>query len=164
MRCPKCGARIPRESPICFKCGTKMTSVREASFTAVKEARKTYQPEKIVMSSFFPKDLSYKKTLLMCIFLGYFGGHQFYTQKYPQGIAYLVGSLFFLLCLIIPGAIVGFDIEFTIAIQTIYSTQATYALFVIACMVGATILVLWLKDLFNIICKRFKVPVVLKEK
>ncbi|GEM_PF-2226904 len=164
MRCPKCGARIPRESPICFKCGTRLTQVREASFLAVKEAKRTYQPEKIVYSTVFPKDLSYKNTLLMCIFLGYFGGHYFYTQRYPSAFFYLICSIYFLTCMIVPGAICGFSVEFPIAIQSVYTTPLLNAIFVMSCVCGAIILALWVKDIFALIFKRFKVPVVLKEK
>lgn len=164
MRCPKCGARIPRESPICFKCGTRLTQVREASFRAVREAKRTYQPEKIVMSTVFPKDLSYRNTLLMCIFLGYFGGHLFYTQRYPQAFFYLIFSLYFLACIIVPGAIVGYSVDFRVVIQTVYSTPALSTVFVTSCMCGAIILALWIKDLICLCFKKFKVPVVLKEK
>ncbi len=164
MRCPKCGARIPHESPICFKCGTKLTQVREASFKAVKEAKKSYQPEKIVYSTIFPSDLSYKKTLLMCIFLGFFGGHYFYTQRLTRGIISLVFGLFFFACILIPGFIVGFKYDFTLIMQTFYAGTALNALFVVACIGGAVLLGLWILDIIKLSIKKFKVPVVLKEK
>ncbi len=164
MRCPKCGARIPHESPICFHCGTRLKQIREASFLAVREAKRTYQPEKIVYSTVFPKDLSYVKTLFMCIFLGMFGGHYFYTQRYPMAIFYLIGSVYFLICSILPGAICGFDTDFTVAIPTVYSNPFLETIFIISCMYGIIIVALWLRDILSIIFKRFKVPVVLKEK
>lgn len=164
MRCPKCGARIPHESHICFKCGTRLTQIREASFLAVKEAKRTYQPEKIVYSTIFPKDLSYKNTLLMCLFLGLFGGHYFYTQRYPHAISYLICSAYFFACIIVPGAMVGFQVDFTIVIQSVYNTPTLDAIFVMSCVCGAIIFVLWIKDIFALIFKKFKVPVVLKEK
>lgn len=164
MRCPKCGARIPHESPICFNCGTRLTQIREASFLAVREAKRTYQPEKIVYSTIFPKDLSYPKTLLMCIFLGLFGGHYFYIQRYPMALFYLIFSVYFLACAIIPGAIYGFQEDFTVAIQSVYNTPVLEAIFVMSCVCGILVVALWLRDIIAILCKRFKVPVVLKEK
>lgn len=164
MRCPKCGARIPRESHICFKCGTRLTQIREASFLAVKEAKRTYQPEKIVYSTVFPHDLSYKKTLLFCIFLGFFGGHYFYTQRYPMAFTYLICSLYFCACMIIPGAMCGFSLDFQIVVQSVYTTPLLNAIFVVSCMCGAVILTLWIKDIIAISLKKFKVPVVLKDK
>lgn len=164
MRCPKCGARIPHESPICFKCGTKLKQIREASFLAVREAKRTYQPEKIVYSTVFPKDLSYKKTLLMGLFLGLFGGHYFYTQRYPMGFFYLICSLFFCICSIIPGAVCGFDVDFTVAIPQVYNTPTLDAVFITSCICGILIVSLWIRDIIMLIFKRFKVPVVLKEK
>lgn len=100
----------------------------------------------------------------MCIFLGAFGGHDFYTQKYPQAWTYLICSLFFWACLIVPGAMVGFQMDFRIVIQSVYNTQLTYSIFVSACIIGALVLVFWIRDLLCIIFKNFKVPVVLKEK
>ena len=160
MRCPKCGSRIPRGSPICFKCGTKLTQIQEASFQAVKQARADYEYDKIVLSSTFPKDLSYVKTLLMCIFLGFFGGHYFYVKRYTPAIIYLVCTLYFLVFITLPGIYTGFAKD-----TPLYLPDPTLNFFLtIACIVGALMVFFWISDIIKIATKRFKVPVVLKEK
>ena len=47
MRCPNCGARMNRGSNVCFKCGTKLSQIQEASHKAVKQARAEFEPEKV---------------------------------------------------------------------------------------------------------------------
>jgi len=64
----------------------------------------------------------------------------------------------------IPGAIYGFDAGIQKAIISTYNTRVLNAVFVISCMYGVIVCVSWLKDLLAIIFKKFKVPVVLKEK
>ena len=159
MRCPKCGAKIPHGSPICFKCGTKMSQIQEASFQAVKQARAEYEHDKIVLTTHFPKDLSYTNTLLMCIFLGFFGGHYFYTKRYAIGIIYLVCSIFFITFLLIPGINTGF----APGTQLIYTDPVANFFFVLACIVGILLFFFWVTDIFRVATKRFKIPVVLKE-
>ncbi len=160
MQCPKCHSRIPRGSPVCFKCGTKMTQIQEASFKAVKQARAEYDYDKIVLSSAFPKDLSYVKTLLMCIFLGLFGGHYFYTKRYTPAIIYLSCSSLFLVFILISGIQTGFNA----GMFYYFSSEIMNFLFIVSCICGAVVFLLWITDIIKIATKNFKVPVVLKEK
>lgn len=88
----------------------------------------------------------------------------FYVQRYPQAIMYLIASVFFMACMIVPGAIVGFQYDFMIVIQTVYNTPTLSAIFLLSCVAGALALAFWIADLIRIIFKNFKVPVVLKEK
>lgn len=160
MRCPKCGARIPRGSNVCFKCGTNTRQIKEASHQAVKEARANYDYDKIVLTTAFPSDLSYVKTLLMCIFLGLFGGHYFYVKRNIPGIIYLVITLVFLAFILIPGFVTGFA-EGT---MPIYTNPFLNFLFIVSCMAEAVIVVFWITDIIKVATKHFNVPVVLKEK
>ena len=160
MRCPKCGARIPRGSNVCFKCGTNTRQITEASHKAVREAKANYENDKIVLTTAFPKDLSYVKTLLMCIFLGVFGGHYFYVKRNVPGIIYLAITLVFLMFILIPGFITGFE-EGT---MPVYTNPIANFLFIVSCMAEAVIIVLWITDIIKVATKHFNVPVVLKEK
>ena len=160
MRCPKCGSKIPRGSSVCFKCGTKLSQIREASFKAVAEAKANYEYDKIVLSTNFPKDLNYKTTLLLCIFGGTFGLHMFYVKRIIPAIIYLFGWLYFLTFLLIAGYTTGFDINAPI----IFEDNKLKFFFILACITGAFVVFCWLCDIFRIARKKFKVPVVLKEK
>ena len=161
MRCPNCGAKFPKNANICIHCGTMMSQLVTASNKAVVKARKEYQPEIIVYSSIFPSDLSYKKTLLLCIFLGLFGAHRYYTK---QTLSAIIMTVLWSLMLV-----VSFFVGLTWAnYLNIYelglSADAVNGIFGVVSFCGAGVIIKWGFDLINIILKRFKVPVVLGEK
>ena len=159
MRCPCCGARMNKNASICFKCGTKMSQIQNASHQAVKKARAEYEPEKVVYTTHFPSDLSYTKTLLMCIFLGLWGGHYYYVRRPIPGIIFTVCwtayLLFYLICGLVCGFLNGYpDFEaYNLEVMSVFMA-----------MMGALIFVCWVWDIIRIATKRFKVPVVLEEK
>lgn len=162
MRCPKCGAKIKKGSNICIKCGTKMEEITNASHSQVKKAKQEYQPELVVYSTYFPKDLSYKRTLLLCIFLGYFGAHLYYVKRYFKAIAMTVMMAAFLLCAVPVGFFMQYgDASFFNPLVTFLMTTGLY---VIPSALGAICMVMWVMDLIKIITKNFPVPVVLAEK
>ena len=157
MRCPSCGARIAKGNNMCIRCGLKLSQIENASHQDVIKARAEFQPEKVVLTTMWPKDLNYKKTLLMCIFLGLFGGHYFYTKRTVPAIIFCsVWSVFILtmtLCSIVSG---GQGIPSDIS-------PNLYILISFVCCGGALISVLWFTDIIKIAFKRFNVPVVLQE-
>jgi TM2 domain-containing membrane protein YozV/ribosomal protein L40E len=72
--CHNCGAVIDKAAEICPKCG-----VRQARLS-------NNHPETVRL------DVSSKWliTLLLCAFLGYFGAHRFYNEKYGTAILQLI--------------------------------------------------------------------------
>lgn len=160
MRCPNCGARMNKNASVCFKCGTKMSQIQHASHQAVKKARAEFEPEKVVYTKYFPSDLNYVKTLLMCIFLGLWGGHYFYVKRPIPGIIFAVCWTTFLLFYLICGLNFGFvngypDFEG-------HKNIELFSVFV--AMMGALVVAYWVMDIIRIAMKRFKVPVVLEDK
>lgn len=111
MRCPSCGANV--NSAYCEYCGAKMPvervetttinaenvtvnnyygeqpqqdpfdALRSAAYSTVSNAFSNPAP----VPNASPK--SRMITLLLCIFLGYFGAHRFYTRHYLVGVIYL---------------------------------------------------------------------------
>ena len=162
MLCPNCGARIKLKSDMCVKCGTKLCDIKDASFQMVKKVRKEYQPDLIVYSTAFPKDLSYKKTLLFCIFLGWMGGHLYYTQRYFKAIMLSVLSGIFLIC-IFP---IPFYVEYgSVGFLTpLTSFLVNSQLYLLPSALGAITIILWVFDFIKILTRHFPVPVVLPEK
>lgn len=162
MRCPNCGARLKLRLGICPKCKTKLKEIEEASFCLVKKARKEYEPEKVVYTTVFPKDLSFKNTLLYCIFLGWIGGHLYYVQRYFKAImqSVLMGLFLFFS---IPAAVMmetgsaGFLTPLT-------SFMVTTNFYVIPCVFGAIAVIMWAFDLIKLLTRHFPVPVVMPEK
>ena len=156
MRCPNCGARMKKGDNMCARCGTKLSQIENASHQAVVKVRAEFQPEKVVLSTVWPKDLSYRNTLLFCIFLGLFGGHYFYTKRYVPAIIYCSVWSIFLLTIIIGSAIAGGGFPY-------FESNNINHIVAFVCCGGALISVLWLTDIIKIIFKRFNVPVVLEE-
>jgi len=69
--CTSCGKIIKKEALICPFCG-----VRQAGYPT------GYKPK------------NWSTTLLLCIFLGLFGGHRFYTDKTGTGILMIIVTVF----------------------------------------------------------------------
>ncbi len=158
MRCPNCGAKFPKNANVCIHCGTQISQLRTASNKAVTKAKKEYQPELVVYSSIFPTDLSYKKTLLLCIFLGLFGAHRYYTKQY---ISAILMSVFWTLTLIystILGLVWGKYISLNVD-SGLFSVFGT-----IASIGGVVVLIRWIYDIILLASKRYRVPVVLGQK
>ena len=158
MRCPKCGHKIKRYEMGCSKCGLKMSDIQKASFEKVDVVKAEYQPEKVVYSSFFPADLSYKKVLLLCIFLGW-AGAQYYSTKRPiKGALMTVASVLFILTttsmsLTLKG--MGGILE-PLGVWLLNS-----GIYIFPCIFGALCVIVWIFDIIKISTKQFKVPVVL---
>ena len=161
MRCPNCGAKFPKNANICIHCGTEMSQLETASNQAVIKARKEYQPELVVYSSIFPSDLSYKKTLLLCIFLGFFGAHRYYTKQKLSAILMTIASI--ALCIV--SAILGMQWGGYLDITSLGITIAVFNNIInIVALIGAISIVVWAFDLLFLILKKYKVPVVLGKK
>lgn len=75
--CPKCGKEITDGSAFCPACGAKLD---ESAVTAVQENKQVALPENVS-----PK--SRLCALLLGIFLGGFGVHNFYLGRIGRGIA-----------------------------------------------------------------------------
>jgi TM2 domain-containing membrane protein YozV len=67
--CSSCGAIIKKEAEICPKCGVRQKG-------AAKNGSDVSQ--------------NWLTCLLLCIFLGYFGGHRFYTGKIGTAILMII--------------------------------------------------------------------------
>lgn len=158
MRCPTCGARMKKDAGICIKCGTKLEQIKKASHQAVAKARAEYEPEKVVLSSYFPSDLNYTKTLLFCIFLGLFGAHYFYVKRPIPGIIYAVCWSAFLIFYIIAGILTVEQGEFVS-----FSSYGLQVLQFFISVAGALVVIFWVGDIIKLALKRFKVPVVLQD-
>jgi len=93
--CKYCGAKIPEDAVLCTACGRQVESVVQQQATA--------QPQIVInnannntntnanMNGGFPYRRVCNKwvALLLCFFLGYFGGHKFYEGKIGMGILYI---------------------------------------------------------------------------
>ena len=97
--CKHCGAKIPIDAVICVTCGRQ-----------VEEIKKTEQPNIVINNSNSNVNTNVNKNtvggvmgkpknkwvaFVLCIFLGFLGGHKFYEGKGGMGVLYIfTGGLF----------------------------------------------------------------------
>lgn len=161
MRCPTCGAKFPQNANICIHCGTQISQLETASNKAIYKARKEYQPELIVYSSIFPGDLSYKKTLLLCIFLGLFGAHRYYTGQRLSAILMTIATAL----LMFVSGLLGAYWAGTFSPEVFgMSMRAFNSIISITSICGVICIFRWAFDIIGLATKRYKVPVVLGKK
>lgn len=158
MRCPNCGAKFPKNANVCLHCGTEMNQLVTASNKAVSKAKKEYQPELIVYSSIFPSDLSYKNTLLLCIFLGLFGAHRYYTKQY---ISAILMTVFWSITLIFSAILGLFWGGYLTLNMDLYLFESITSFVSIG---GVIVLIRWIYDIVLLALKKYKVPVILGKK
>lgn len=81
MKCSKCGMENFKREKICAHCGHNMNEVHQA-------------PANVSKTNHGVKNLKSRQTLLLLtLFAGYFGVHNFYLGYYAKGIAQLLLTL-----------------------------------------------------------------------
>ena len=162
MRCPNCGAKMKVKFGICPKCQTKLSDIKEASFNLVKKVRKEYEPERVVYTTIFPKDLSFKKTLLLCVFFGWMGAHLYFVARYFKAIMLSVMTGIFLFTIIPVASMLKLG---SAGFLTGYANfMLSTNLIVLPCALGAIAVIMWAFDIIKLSTRHFDVPVVMPEK
>lgn len=150
MKCPVCGAKL-FQNQLCPFCKITDKQIIGASNKKVKEYRKTGNTDLICYSTVVPSDVSRLKLILLTIFLGWTGANHFYVLKPVRG------SFSALSCIL---SFIIFIIQLATGIKT-GILNILYNIF-FYCM--AINVILWVFDIFNVIFKGFKIPVVLGKK
>jgi hypothetical protein len=89
-KCPNCGGSI--ENGKCIYCGTSVATA--PAYVRAPEpiySQSYVQPQPVIINNFAPQQSTKSKTttLLLAIFLGYFGIHRFYVGKVGTGLIWL---------------------------------------------------------------------------
>lgn len=88
--CRFCGEKIPEDAIICTKCGRQIEVLKqEQPNIVINNTNTNTNTNKIPNDRYFGKTKNKWVALLLCIFLGYFGGHKFYEGKIGMGILYI---------------------------------------------------------------------------
>lgn len=66
-----------------------LPSAQQTAYTTIPADKTLHSPVEDKKSSQFVSDRSKTKTLLLCIFTGIFGGHNFYAKRIGWGLVYL---------------------------------------------------------------------------
>ena len=105
--CKFCGERIPLDAVICTKCGRQVENFGKTDSTspiiinnnnsASSSAAATASTHSTPTYQSYGRRCSKWVALLLCLFLGFVGGHKFYEGKIGLGIVYVFTcGLFFL--------------------------------------------------------------------
>lgn len=154
MRCPICGAKLIGKQ-LCPYCKVTDEQIFNASNKKVKEYRKTGNKDLICKTTVVPNDVSRIKLILYTIFLGWCGVNHYYVSRNVRGTYAVVSSAGSIGIMILGMAIGNITGAWIIIYNVCYS-----ALFYMM----AINVVLWILDIFGVLFKTFKIPVVLAKK
>lgn len=140
-KCPRCGNRCLANQSRCEECGLLFSRLEFASNKAAKKQLRHFDRDYVIYTKDLPKDVSFVKLLLLCIFTGIMGGHYYYVGKYIKGALMTLVFVFLLVCTIFNAQLVNL--------------LETYYLYAPIGVGGFA----WIVSLVYIISRKFKVPV-----
>lgn len=147
MRCPICNCKMKHKT-ICPYCKITGEQVKGASNQLAKVALKNGRKKEVVTSTTIPFDINYTRLLLIAIFTGFVGGHNYYVGKYYKGI-FCSASMAFALIMV--------------SIDSFFGTSKYYVFELfkeISIVLAALTVFLWLYDIAKLAFHSFGVPVV----
>ena len=87
--CEKCGNKVAIDAVICPKCGTQLEKLKTEESNSNPQVIINNSNTNTINGEFCKKQCDKWIALLLCIFLGVFGGHKFYEGKAGLGILYI---------------------------------------------------------------------------
>ena len=149
MKCPICGCKM-KEEFMCPYCKITGEQVRTASNKKAKERIKNRDTKEVYSSSYMPKDVNRTRLLLVNLFGGFLGIHQFYVGKWKWGLYSVLSFVYVLIFHALSFYLFKDNIVLTLF------ADLGYALY-------AVVVFVWIQDFFKILFKKFSMPVVLGE-
>ena len=144
ITCPRCGLKSPQGTHACEDCGLVFERLAFASNKDAKRKIKRGDREYIIRTRKLPNDVKWWKLILLVLFTGLMGGHNYYVGRYLRGAIFSILFVITMLCVV-----------FNSYIVTYY--QAWLEL-IGAILIGPFAIV-WLWDITMVLLKKFKVPV-----
>ena len=108
-RCPRCGTKNNYNQTRCAECGLIFARVENGSNKIAKNLIMAGKKDETVNARMFPKDVSKKKFLLLCGFLGIWGAHNFYVGRNTKAIFQLICGTLAVICVAIGHLIPFYD-------------------------------------------------------
>jgi hypothetical protein len=140
---------------LCKYCGVTDDQVKNASNQKVKEYRKTGNTDLIHYTTVIPNDLKRWKIILYTVLLGWLGINHYYINRPVRATFSLVSTI---------SSIGIMFLGLLIKISTRAGKIAFNIFYEIFFYMMAINVVLWVLDIFGVIFKSFKMPVVLPKK
>lgn len=85
VRCPYCRALIPQFTATCVQCGVTKEQIADASHQEAIKVMKGESEGKIIMTHRRPDDLNFGRFIIILVFFGWMGGHNFYVGRKIRG-------------------------------------------------------------------------------
>ncbi len=146
-RCPRCNFKVDVGCKVCPSCRLNYDKLALATNGEAKKAMAEKDMDRVLYRTGYPSDIKKWKLLLIAIFLGFCGGHHFYTGRKNWGIFYFV---FFV------AAVTNMLILY---LNKKIPSGDWYQIFYIFILIWAVVLTMWIVDVVKIILNRFKLPV-----
>ena len=140
-RCPRCNNKCLLAQAKCEECGLVFERLQYISNKAAKKKILKFDTDYVLYTTKYPADLKWWKVLLICTFLGIFGGHYYYVGKYWKGAVMTAFSVLWIFCGIFN------DVMFPYLENGLYLPIGFAGL-------------LWIISLCFVMSRRFKVPVI----
>ncbi len=90
--CKHCGGKIPADAVLCTLCGRQVEEMHSASNQpniVINNANSNVNQNTNMVGMIPGRAKNKWVSVLLCLFLGYFGAHKFYEGKIGMGILYL---------------------------------------------------------------------------
>ena len=147
FKCPRCNEKNIASQKRCGACGFVFDRLNYCSNKSAKKEVIKFHKSNYFMTREWPYDVSKKKALLLCGFLGIFGAHNFYLGRFFKASLVLFGLISAIVMLLLP-----------------YGSMAYNIVSYFGTIPGATVLIFWVLDFINIFLERYKIPVSIDKK
>lgn len=147
-RCPRCNNKCAVELVSCPTCQLNFNKFNEATNKEAKIAIREGRKEDCLLRSGRPSDVKWWKLLLIAVFLGFAGGHNYYVGRYKRGIWF---SVFFVCGLI--------NAILTQLVPNLNTQSDLWQVFYVMVLGWGAVMVLWIIDVANIVLNKFRIPV-----
>ena len=92
--CRHCGQKIPVKAVVCTHCGCQVEEIKHAEQPGIiinnTNTNSNVNKNTLAAESYMKsRERNKWVALLLCLFLGVFGGHKFYEKKIGMGILYI---------------------------------------------------------------------------
>ena len=146
--CPRCKQKCFSALTSCPNCQLNFSKFNEATNREAKQAIREHRAEDCVMRIGCPSDVKRLKLIILTVFLGLVGVHNYYVGRFARGIVFsiffVIGVINTILSFVIPNSLYNGDLG---------------QLFYLLVLCWGIVIIMWIFDIFNVIFNRFKIPV-----
>lgn len=146
-RCPRCNLKMQKEVMTCPKCRLNYLKFDLATNVEGKNALKLGETDRVVYRSGCPSDIVRWKLLLLTIFLGFIGVHNYYVGRTKRGVFFTIFCIIGIVNAIITG------------ILRVEPSGELWEIFTFLVLIWGIVIFLWIIDIFKVALNKFKIPV-----